>query len=167
VPIILGILVLALPLFSRSVIYRTATIFAAANAAIVTMVFFVDILSPRSGFIDGEAIAYYLVLSLPSLYLASLLVGATIVPKGVRNTTAYLRAALTIVGSVVAVVYLTPLIFKIIGALLFGSPRTGLQYYLITKINTSTLRPLIALAASALVAATATLIIMRRLQRTI
>jgi hypothetical protein len=165
VPIIFGILILALPLFSKSITYRSATIFAAANAIIVTVVFFVSILRARSRFIDGEAIAYYLALSLPSLYIASLIVGLTVVQKGAKPSTVYVGAAIAIIGSAPLVVYFTPLILKLIGTLMFGSHRTGLRYYLVTEVNRFTLPPLITLTVSTFIAATATVIIMRRLQR--
>lgn len=149
-PILFGILILILPLLSRNRTYRTATLFAALNAVAVSILFFADILSSKSGFIDTEAIAYFSVLMLPALYLTSLLLGATIIAHGTLKATEPLRAFLVVIGGAILCAYLTPLLFKAV-ILLDGISASRLRRVLRPEIGHETAALAISTAASALI----------------
>jgi hypothetical protein len=156
-PFAFGVLILVLPFLSRNKTYRTATLFAALNAGIISILFFTDILSSEPSFIDTESIAYFSFLMLPALYLTSLLLGATIIAHGTLNATKLLRAVLVVMGGAILCAYLTPLLFKAFLSLLDGMPASRLIRILRPEIGHETVALAISTAASAVI----TILIMR------
>lgn len=150
-PIIFGILILVLPLLDRNRTYRTATLFAALNAGIVSILFFADILNSNPDFIDTEAIAFFTALTLPALYLASLLLGATVIAHGTLNATNPLRTVLSVAGGAILYAYLTPLLLKAIAILLLSMRTSGLGHFLRPVISHETVALAISTAASAII----------------
>jgi len=150
-PLVFGVLILVLPFLSRNRTYRTATLFAALNAGIVSMLFFADILSLKSSFIDTEAIAYFSFFMLPALYLTSLLLGATIIARGALNATKPLRAVLVVIGGAILCAYLTPLLFKTILILLDSMSASRLRRILRPEISRETAALAISTAVSAFI----------------
>lgn len=150
-PLIFGVLILALPFLSRNRTYRTATLFAALNSGIVSILFFADILSSKSSFIDTEAIAYFLFLMLPVFYVISLLLGATVIAHGTPNATKFLRAVPVVMGSAILCASLMPLLFKIVLALLDGMSASRLRRILRPEISRETAALAISTAVSAFI----------------
>jgi hypothetical protein len=160
-PVVLGILIVALPFLSRNRIYRTATLFAALNAGVICILFFADIQNSDSDFIDTEAIAFFSVLTLPSLYFASLFLGATIIAQGTQKTTRPLRVVLAVIGGPLLCAYLTPLLFKIIATPLSGMRPSRFWGILKPEIG----REFVALIISTAVSVLITIMITRRSER--
>jgi hypothetical protein len=91
-------LILGLPLISLNRIYRTATLFAGMNAGIVTLSLFINLLRWGAGPAHVDQLHRYFTHALPSLYIASLVIGSTIVPRYYLSTTTRVGALLAILG---------------------------------------------------------------------
>ncbi|MEE1657344.1 hypothetical protein VB618_14130 [Microvirga sp. CF3062] len=101
--VVVSPLIVGLPFLSRNRGYRIATLFAGMNAGIVTLSLFINLLRWGSGPTYVDQLHGYFTRALPSLYIASLLVGSTIVSKYYLRTTTRVGASLVTLGTLFSV----------------------------------------------------------------
>jgi hypothetical protein len=89
--VFLCILVFVLPHLRMSTVYRAATLFAGLNAGILTVSLALHDWAV-TGRVDREGLTKFLVATLPKWYIASLVIGAAIIPKFILSASTQLRA---------------------------------------------------------------------------
>jgi hypothetical protein len=106
-------LILVLPLLSRNRTYRIATLFAGMNAGIVTFAHFINLLRWGAGPASADQFHGYFTRSLPSLYIASLVIGSTAVSRYLHAST---RAGIlfSTFGSLLGVYFLVIIIARLL-----------------------------------------------------
>lgn len=116
--LILGFLVLVLPSLRRDRVYRSATLFAGLNAGIVAIVLFSGLLivGPQPELIRELGSSF--MIPLPSVYLSSLIIGATIVPQYLLSSPSFFRATLVSLISLVVYFLITLLVSRLIWTIL-------------------------------------------------
>ena len=113
--IVFSPLVFVLPLLSRNRFYRTGTLFAGMNVGIITLSFFINLLRFGPGPSDEEQFIKYFTTSLPNFYIASFMVGSTIVLKFYLNASTRLGTAAATLGSIMSVYLLTTIVANVRG----------------------------------------------------
>jgi hypothetical protein len=99
----IGPVLIGLPLLSRNRVYRVATLFAGMNAGIVTLYLFMTLLRWGSGPAYAEQFHAYFTQGLPSLYIGSLAIGSTVIPRYYLNRLTQSGAILATLGSLFGV----------------------------------------------------------------
>ena len=91
-------LILGLPLLSRNRVYRTATLFAGMNVGIVALYYFIFALrwDTSSKYLPELYILF--TTALPLYYVASLIIGSTIITRYYLTTSTRMGAAFAIFG---------------------------------------------------------------------
>lgn len=166
---LLGALMVALPLLSSNKAYRTATLFAGMTTGIISLSYFIHILRWGIGPAGEKDFAVYFMTSLPNLYIASLLVGSTIVSKCYLNASTRFRAAAAILACIVALHLLSIIVSRILGILLMtlfeGIPNSEFLSETISHASTVAIHPnfyaVVILFLAAFIALNGTATIMR------
>lgn len=109
--------ILGLPFLSRNRVYRIATLFAGMNVGIVTLSFFINLLRWGIGPAYAGEFQTYFMHSLPSFYIASLTLGATIVSKYYVTASTKIGAISATSGTVIGVYFLGIATAKLLGLL--------------------------------------------------
>lgn len=116
---ILSPIILGLPLLSGNRTYRIATLFAGMNVGIVTLSFFINLLRWGAYPTYSDWLHAYFTHSLPSLYIASLAIGSTIVSRYYLNTSTRTGALLSTLGCLFGIYMLVIIIARLLELLSF------------------------------------------------
>lgn len=120
-PLVLGILILfilvfVVPLLSRNATYRTATLFAGLNAGILVVSLGLDEWSATRS-INIQEMSKFLLATLPRFYIASLIIGAAVIPKYVLLAPKQSRAVVSGLLGITAYYFLSLTIPNVAGIL--------------------------------------------------
>lgn len=126
--IVIGPVIVGLPLLSRSRVYRAAALFAGINAGIVTLSYFINLLRWGVGPAHAERFHVYFTHSLPSYYIASLIIGATIVSRYYLNTSTRIGAWLATLSTLVGIYVLSAVMVRAL-EILFITVEEGVPSY--------------------------------------
>jgi len=117
-------LILGLPLLSRNRVYRTATLLAGMNAGIVTLFLFIYALRWGIGLTYLDELHTYFTRSLPVYYIASLIIGSTILARYYLTASTRMGAAFAIFGVMIGF-YLTSAVIGVLASILSLTLREG------------------------------------------
>jgi len=116
--LILSLLVVVLPSLRRDRIYRSATLFAGLNSGIVVTVLLGELLIAGPDLEIIHELSFSFIIPLPSVYLSSLIIGATIVPKYLLLSPAFFKTTLATLGSLILYYLLLLLVSRLIWTIL-------------------------------------------------
>ncbi|QRM28650.1 hypothetical protein [Microvirga sp. VF16] len=92
-------LILGLPFLSQNGLYRVATLFAGMNTGIITLSHFINLLRYGSGPTYVDELHAYFIHIFPGIYIASLIVGSTLVFRYYLNASTRSGTILSTLGS--------------------------------------------------------------------
>jgi hypothetical protein len=104
--IVIPSLILGLPFLSRDRIYRIATLFAGMNVGIITFHFFIYALRRDIGSRYLNELHIVFTTTIPVFYIASLIIGSTLIPKYYLESSTRLAGVFATLGVLLAL-YLT------------------------------------------------------------
>jgi len=126
--LILGFLVLVLPSQLRNRVYLSATLFAGLNAGIITTVMLAGLIGVGPDMDLIRHLNVFFTIPLPSVYLSSLIVGATIVPRYLLPSPTLFKVMLAILGGLLAYFGLFLLVSRVIEAALLTAVEGPLSW---------------------------------------